>query len=262
MFKNNIKNICILSVVIWIFCLIAATSEWTPIFGISVDLANDIVLGVGFSFFSIASTIVFVEMFIQQINQKVKIERELNKIKLVKDITDIYMNMYRTRLNMLITSSVDYEKTNFNEYKKFKLKDLHEMYSKVWSSEDPVLKSRIERYVKAENDLIDHFKFLLKNIDFEYFCELKEYIIKFLSNSIVYDTGNLLCLETQLSNEYKSKIMEMIYLNQDDLIKKFHKGMLDGEHVYTYVYSYIQLAKKSILARKIECRFHEIVGAN
>lgn len=150
-------------------------------------LAKEIIYDISLGIFSSMILIWFIDELNEHIQDKKNRNKEIEDIKRSNRLLQLYIQRYKLFFYCLTTPI---SKRNFNKveiHSNFKLKDMQDLYEITLLLNEGILNSSIESFIKAESELKEEMKTIIKSIDFSYYPNIQEHLIKFVEISLKYN---------------------------------------------------------------------------
>lgn len=190
-------------------------------------LIKDIIYDLSVGIFSAMILVWFIDEINERVRDAEKRNREIEQIRRLNSLLQIYIGQYRLSFYCLITPVDKQDFNNVEIRTDFLLKDMQDLYE--WSRilNEGVFISSIESFVKIESILKEKIETIIMDIDFTYYPSIRDHLIEFVKASINYNQkGAWLNAKNTPAGEQKlSDIVVDALKNQaDDWYNEFQNG--------------------------------------
>lgn len=214
-------------------------------------------LGVGV--FSAMVLIWFVDEISEHIQDKISKNTEKEKIKRANRILCKYIERYELFFYCVVTPVKQREFENIKMPLEFTFKDMRDLYFSTILISEGIFDSSIECFVKAEKELKDEIELTLRDMEFEYFPEIRESLLEFVEVSLKYnEQGAWLSAKTARAGTktLADEVKDMLENDADNQYKEIKTGKKEYSHnlVHTYIalYEMLHAERNAILKYKQE----------
>lgn len=209
--------------------------------------------GVNTNLVGILITVLFVEALFERKNKEMAMEKEARAILRSDKIAQQYISRYTLNFVSVITPNdkdID-EPIAFPDH--FEFTDICDLYSISFFIINGLSESKIEIFYKMELLLRNHFISTLSNIDFDYFPDLENVLIGFVTNSIDHDAReSILGLQHRTLGDKKATdfVRDALKKTGVDFYKKFSTGEKQNAnllHPLVFLYEMMKAEKELIV---------------
>lgn len=187
---------------------------------------NDIVYDLSICIFSAMILVWFIDEINKHLQDKKNKRDEIEKIKRSYRLLQIYIMQYNIYFYCLITPIAQRHLDKSTVIKTdFLLQDMQDLYKPTILNSDDPFSSSIECFIKAESNLINEMKAVVKEIDFVYYPDIQECLLNFIEVSLTYNNfkkGWINAKNIRFGKETDADfISKMLKDVADDWYKKF-----------------------------------------
>ena len=236
---------CVLTVISIMIIMMVCSNVSAEFF--TEDMAeniNNILIGIATNLIGIVITVSIIQSILDKQDKKKAYLEEKDKILRYDIIMQVLIQRYFMFLYAVITPLEKRGEISLGEVTKrdIKFEDMRDLYKSSPYLTDGILEPSIVLFYNAEEQLCSHMMTMINNIDFKYHPEIASLYMKFINDSIAYDTrgtikGNINVL---LGNgKMSEKIMKDIAADSTyKWVERFDKGELESNMMVPYIILY------------------------
>ncbi|WP_022766624.1 hypothetical protein [Butyrivibrio sp. XPD2006] len=236
---------CVLSVISITFIIVVCSNISAEFFAEEMaESINNILIGIATNLIGIVITVSIIQSILDKQDEKKAYLEEKDKILRYDIIMQLLIQRYFMLLYAVITPLEKRGEVSLEEVTKrdIKFEDMRDLYKSSPYLTDGILEPSIVLFYNAEEQLRNHMMTMINNIDFKYHPEIASLYMKFINDSIAYDTrgtikGNINVL---LGNgKMSEKIMKDIAADSTyKWVERFDKGELESNMMVPYIILY------------------------
>lgn len=184
--------------------------------------------------------------FIDEINEHIQDykskNKELDEIRRSGRLLQLYIERYELFYYCIVTPIKQRDFKNITVPEEFMLKDMCDLYKTTLLTSEGNFSTAIECFLLAEAELKAEIESTIRNVNFEYFLEIRKCLEEFIEVSLRYNQKRALleAKTTTVGNETTSKIVsEALKTMGDEFYEKFKKGedqIANLMHPYVFLY--------------------------
>lgn len=224
--------------------LIKSNIDWSNLSNNYMDLqlCRDIVFELSAGVFSSMILVWFIDEISDRIQDKVNKNAEIKKIQRADRILQKYIERYEVFFYCVVTPIEQRDFENINMPSDFSFKDMSELYLTTLLISEGVFCSSIECFCNAETQLRDEIKLTLRDVDFNYFPEIRESLLEFVEVSLKKDQKRA-WLDAKTVTTNKKTLADdakiMLETVADERYREIKNG--DNEYPHNLIHTYIAL---------------------
>ena len=229
--------------------IILGVSEWGNLTEKAAINTNSILFGIATNFIGIVITISFVQFFFDKQREKDERNEEKKKIlrcdKIMQDLIDVFTVHFNQLTTPLDRKSGDSNNNTINI--DFAFTDLRGLYQVSLLFQDKIYSTSIVSFYESELKLRDYCSVSLRDIDYKYYPEIGELLLRFVRVSTSQDVRNfvLSIAPKSLADKGMSSIIsEWIGDASKDWVEHVHSGELKSNIMIPFVVLYDMLKEE------------------
>lgn len=237
-------------VVFWI----KSNIDWSNLSNnyIDLQLCREIVYDLSIGVFSAMILIWFIDEISDRIQDKSNKDAEIKRIQRADRILQKYIERYEVFFYCVVTPIENRDFENIEMPSDFSFKDMSELYLTTMLISEGVFDSSIECFCKAETQLRDEIKLTLRDVDFNYFPEIRERLLEFVEVSLKHDQKKA-WIEAKKTVTNKKTLADDVKIMLETLADDRYREIKNGENEYPHnlIHTYIALYEMLKEERKI-----------
>lgn len=204
-------------------------------------LVKEIVYDLSVGIFSAMILIWFIDEINEHIQEKKSKEKEIEKIIRFNRILQLYIERYKLFYYCVSTPIKDRDFQNMKLSNDFKLKDMRDLHQTTTLISEGIYDTSIKSFLFAEEELKSEIQAVIKEIDFDYFPQIRECLTVFVEISLRYNQKKALLEAEQLKvgNEKSltTEISELLENKADTFYSELQAGkQYSGGLMHPYIY--------------------------
>lgn len=248
------------------FCMMLSRSnlDWYNLsnnyldFSLIKEVCYDLSVGV----FSAMILIWFIDEINEHIQDNKSKNKEIDEIRRSDRLLQLYIERYKLFYYCVVTPIKQRDFKNIIIPEEFMLKDMSDLFQTTLLTSEGIFDTAIECFLLAEAELKAEIESTIRNVNFEYFLEIRECLEEFVEVSLKYNQKNAL-LEAKTAtagHDTISKIVsEALKTTADEFYETFKKGEDQiANLMHPYIFLYEMLKAQHNVIKKYEKEMEKI----
>jgi len=218
------------------------------------EICYDICVGI----FSTMILVWFIDHINEYIQEKKSKDDEAKKIKCFDRLLQLYIERYEIFYYCVVTPVSQRDYNNLLIPEEFKLKDMKDLYNSTLLMSEGMFDTAIEGFITAEENLKMEIESMIRNVEFDFFPEIRESLESFIEASIKYNQKQALLGAPKVTvgtQTLDKVVMEALETSADEFYEKVKREKVQVAnllHPYVALYEMLKEEYKCIKAYEKE----------